>query len=387
MLRYFSCTLCLLSLLMQAGCQEKIKSAEVTAIEPDEAGVYHANPFLPRTEPPDPMIEVPETSFDFGRMPVGTEGSHAFVIRNTGEVPVRLAQGTSTCKCTIGILEGQLLQPGEETEVVLKWRPDEHVTEFAQSAAIWTDVPEMQKIDFYVLGQVLPRVNIIPSAMWSAGMLKDGDSPILEGMVYSLLDEDFEISKIETSHDWLDVSFTKSDPATLEPMLGLAGYDVTCEILPSCPLGDFRGTFTVFTNLDEQYLDEIVITVSGARSGPFTITGRGWSGISFGLLNLGSVAANEGKTAELSLVMTPMSAPLELTVIDCDPDFLEFEMRRDDDYPATNRERYYLTFSVPPNVDLGAWLGESAGTIRLKTNIPDREEMAIRVEFSVDESN
>lgn len=390
MFRTLSSVLCLLTLMMQVGCHQGAGSAEVAEVQPDENGVYPSNPFTLPTEEPFPEIEVLETTFDFGRMAVNTEGSHPFVIRNIGEVPVRLARGPSTCQCTMGNLQVDTLEPGAETEVLLIWKPEVHELEFSKSAAIFTNVPEMQRLDFSVRGQVVPSVNIIPGPNWTAGMVKDDEPVVLEGMIYSLLDEGFEVHRIEASHDWLNVSYTPADTGTLEGMMGLSGYNITCEVLPSCPIGEFLGTLTVFTNQEQQFMDEIVINISGSRTGPFEITGRNWttSGVgTIGELDMGTIAQPDGASFELSLIMTPMEQLLELTPIASDPEFLQFDMRLDENYPASAKQRYYLTFTVPPNSDLGDWTGENAGSITFRTNIPEREEVTISVVFKVENSN
>src|SRR5579872_2905137 len=50
---------------------------------------------------PYPKAVIEETEFEFGRMEVGEERSHAFIIRNEGEAPLLLKKGKTTCKCTM----------------------------------------------------------------------------------------------------------------------------------------------------------------------------------------------------------------------------------------------------------------------------------------------
>jgi hypothetical protein len=378
----------LLAPFVLSGCNDDAAGrSEVTGAEPDNKGIYNSNPFTLRTEGTPAELEVPETTYEFGRMVVREERSHAFVIRNVGDVPVRLAMGPSTCQCTIGDLGSGALQPGQETEVELKWKPDEHATEFSKGASIWTDVPEMPKIDFFVKGAVVPEVTIYPSPNLSAGMIADGAEGVVEGLVFSALHEDFEITSVESSHDWLQFEMTPAEPEDIAGMLGLKGYKITGRILPTCPLGQFRAALTLNTNIDKDEYRQMTILVGGTRSGPFVISGRGWKDVEYGTVNMGDVSVSEGKTAELSLIATPMGVPLELTAIESVPDFLSFEMRRDEDFAATNKERYYLTFSIPPDAPLGEWTGENAGEIKIHTNVPDREDMTFRVEFRILQSD
>ncbi len=72
-----------------------------------------------------PKVEIVGGSeLDFGTMKAGTERSHDFRIKNSGQAPLELAVLRSTCKCTIGSLEKSVLQPGEETAVKLTWKAE-----------------------------------------------------------------------------------------------------------------------------------------------------------------------------------------------------------------------------------------------------------------------
>jgi hypothetical protein len=383
MLKRLCLGVCLVIPGILSGCNEGAGGAHVTGVTPNEKGIYETNPFTPDTEPPFPALEVAERVFEFDRMPAGEERSHAFTVKNIGEVDVRLALGPQTCQCTVGALNDEVLKPGEETDVVLTWTPVDITPEFNKGATVWTDVPEMQRIDFSVRGKVVPQVGIVPGDNWVAGLIQDDLSTPLTGIIYSLLDPNFEIVDIEISDDWLKLTTHDAEESTLQPLMGLKGYHLICEVLPTCPLGEFRGTITFHTNMEQEQYKTMVVTVSGSRTGPFEIQGTGWSGTTYGMLDMGEIVNGTEHSTVLSLVAQPMEEPLELTLIEANPPFLGFEMRRDEAYPNTNRERYYLTFTVPADAPFGDWVGEGAGTVRLRTNIPDREEMSIRVELRV----
>src|SRR6185369_10235732 len=55
--------------------------------------------------PPYPKAVMDETEFEFGRMEVGEERSHVFMIRNEGDAPLIIKQGPTTCQCTVGSVE------------------------------------------------------------------------------------------------------------------------------------------------------------------------------------------------------------------------------------------------------------------------------------------
>ena len=43
-----------------------------------------------------------ESTHDFGVMAPNEQGEHTFIVRNSGEMPLSLNLGATTCKCTLG---------------------------------------------------------------------------------------------------------------------------------------------------------------------------------------------------------------------------------------------------------------------------------------------
>ena len=71
------------------------------AVKPPTPKVEEGKP-QPRENGPHPVAVVPETTHDFGVMMHRSKGSHTFVVKNEGTVPLKLATGHTTCQCTIG---------------------------------------------------------------------------------------------------------------------------------------------------------------------------------------------------------------------------------------------------------------------------------------------
>ncbi len=78
-------------------------------------------------------VELPNgTEYDFGVMSPNEKGKHSFLVKNVGQGGLKLRIGASTCKCTIGSLDKEVIAPGEETEVVLEWEVRTDETSFTQ---------------------------------------------------------------------------------------------------------------------------------------------------------------------------------------------------------------------------------------------------------------
>lgn len=75
-------------------------------------------PFLPRDEP-QPAIQLPETSFNFGSVGAKDVIERSFIIRNTGEAPLTISRAYTTCGCTTAEISASVIPPGKVAEVTL----------------------------------------------------------------------------------------------------------------------------------------------------------------------------------------------------------------------------------------------------------------------------
>ncbi|TVP97484.1 MAG: DUF1573 domain-containing protein [Planctomycetaceae bacterium] len=132
-----------------------------------------------------PKIEVVNgEEFEFGVMEPGGEGKHIFIVRNVGTAPLELQVAGSTCKCTVGTLDTPLVEPGEQTEVVMTWNAKSEFEEFGQSARLKTNDPTRGELNLKIRGQVVSSMAMSPRS-FSFGDVESGDTIRLESVIYS----------------------------------------------------------------------------------------------------------------------------------------------------------------------------------------------------------
>src|SRR5215213_9795469 len=102
-----------------------------------------------------PHIVVDEPHYDFGSMQRGTSKSHEFVIRNTGNAPLKIRNGGTTCKCTLSKVADESIAPGGSTTVKLEWTAKSDGGPFRQTATILTNDPTQSQVELVVEGQIL----------------------------------------------------------------------------------------------------------------------------------------------------------------------------------------------------------------------------------------
>jgi hypothetical protein len=70
---------------------------------------------------PKTTMEVAETKFDFGKMKDGDVVSHDYVIKNTGNAPLMVANVQTSCGCTAPSFPKEPVMPGQEAIITLEF--------------------------------------------------------------------------------------------------------------------------------------------------------------------------------------------------------------------------------------------------------------------------
>ncbi|MBT5018877.1 MAG: DUF1573 domain-containing protein, partial [Planctomicrobium sp.] len=165
---------------------------------PSVDGTEQTNPFDLTIEGPHPIAVLEEEFFNFGEMALEETGTHAFVIKNEGEVELELAKGPVQCKCTISGLKQDTIPPGGEAAIELEYTP-KSLGEFAQGAIIWTNDPQNPEIRIRVEGRMVQAIIISPQNAWNLGPIPKGKPVELLGDISSIVETSFDITSIETS--------------------------------------------------------------------------------------------------------------------------------------------------------------------------------------------
>lgn len=350
----------------------------------DESGAYRANPFeLPSRDEPHPTVEIDSTDHVFGRMVVGETGTKTFLLKNTGDAPLELATGPSSCTCTIGGVASDVIEPGESTEISIEWTPKEAERMFTQRATIWTNDPERPELGMSVTGEVVNSVRTMPQGVWTLGSLPDDEPTKFSGFIASMVEESFEITEVETSRpESIRVTPVPMSEEELREADAVSGYRLDCEIEPNIPVGSFSELITVTTTLEDHA--EFRFTVRGDRIGPFHIVGPGWTQTGR-VVRMGRFPSSEGKTVRLSLFTRGLEENFAIENIRVEPPVLEVSIERDEDFAAnTGRSRYQITVTAPPGIVPGRWTEDSVVSIEMQTNHPEFKTLNFNVDLQAD---
>ena len=159
------------------------------------------------------------------------------------------------------------------------------------------------------------------------------------------------------------------------------GYELKAILQPGFPVGRFRESMTVFTNIEGNA--HTTISFDGARVGPvefFGTPGTFWSP-SEALARLGRVSVKEGKKFRLIMFINKAEQSFEVHEARIDPPVLKFQIVKDTKFDKPASERFDLQLDVPAGSERLTVTEPNFGTIELRTNHPDASIIRLRFEL------
>lgn len=344
-----------------------------------------------KTTGPQPKAVIDEPEFPFGRMLVGAERTHDFVIRNEGEALLTVEFGETTCQCTYSNMKkGDKIEikPHESGKVTLTWKPTGQTEHFDKGATLFTNDPEKSTIGLKVVGMVTPHFTVNPSGDWNLVDSGDGKALTVTGALASPFVEQFNITGIESRSPLVSTEVVPIAKHMLSRYRALSGYDIHVAVKPEMPMGAFSYPLTIRTDVPDTSEGgsgkplEFHVLLSGARRGPIRPTGKEWIEDKMAI-SLGSFEAAAGKKVSLPVVVKyPPAEGFKLTEPPiCTPEAIKFDLRQDEK-STSGTPRYLLTVEYPPGSPRGTHREEDPGRVILKTNHPNAEQVEFRVFFA-----
>jgi len=92
-----------------------------------EMGGGQRIPFLPAGQP-QPRIDIPQESYNFGNIGANAVVTRTFVVRNAGEAPLTIARAFTTCGCTTADISARVIPPGKVALVKVRFDAGFHDT-------------------------------------------------------------------------------------------------------------------------------------------------------------------------------------------------------------------------------------------------------------------
>lgn len=84
-------------------------------------GYFKAIPGVENQGAKLPEIELSLDSFDFGEIEYGQIAEQVFKVKNSGEEVLEIKRLSTSCACTSAEIEKEILNPGEEVNLLIKY--------------------------------------------------------------------------------------------------------------------------------------------------------------------------------------------------------------------------------------------------------------------------
>ena len=138
-------------------------------------------------------VVVGGTEFDFGKMEYQQSDKHTFVIRNDGQGALNLSfRGYSCGQCVETDFKGGVVQPGQSTEVVVKFHTRKPGPKFAERVEMATNDPTKQMLLLQLTGYVTKAVRASVAEL-NLGSVSSNEPTEASFRVYGYLSDKLEI--------------------------------------------------------------------------------------------------------------------------------------------------------------------------------------------------
>ncbi len=365
----------------------------------DHAGHDHGEEA--KDAPGEPRLVVPETTYHFGNMEVGTKQKHGFEVRNDGGSDLSVKFEAHTCKCTGVWFNGKELTEGDhfvipahaKSVIELQWNavqvgPFRHGATFSM-----TNDPALSRVELTVEGEIVGSTTLEP-ALLGFGTVHVGQPARAELIVMAFLEPKVEILSHEVVGEGLaervKVSFEPVPKEQLPNPQAKAGVKVIAEYDPEGTIGPLAGSLRLVTSIKktkdvDKQEETLEVPIYGVVKGDVSIFSPAWTEAN-GLLRMGAVRSAEGGVSKLFVnIRGDHAADTKLSVEKVAPPELKVTIGEPQALRA-GLVRVPLEVAIAPGTRPMVRAGENdggEGEIVLATTHPDTPKVRLRVTFTV----
>jgi hypothetical protein len=202
-----------------------------------------ARPDEPASPAPQPRIEFPEITFDFGSVYQNEEVTHVFTFRNAGNAPLKIESVKSTCGCTAALSEAKEIAPGAASSVKVTFRSGSYRDRVTKHVTVDSNDPTQPRVTLTMVGVVKVEVEVKPGGVYLGSSVKVGEKVERAVEITPVDVKSFKITGVTSDNPNVQVS--KPQP------LGdnRSGYRLTITVGPLDKPGRVNARLTVHTDL------------------------------------------------------------------------------------------------------------------------------------------
>ena len=212
-----------------------------------------------------------EKRFDFGRVAIGSDAEHRFVIKNVFQEDVRLVSVRSSCGCTEPSLTKKLLTSLETAEVVAKFNTSgQHLRDKTATLTVHLETVKGGKVlrdsvQLHVSGYVRPDVVLTPGIV-EFGSVPEGKVVVRTVQLEYAGRNDWALVKVERTNP-----FVHARAEEIKREHGEVAYQITVTLKSDAPVGYVKDALRFITNEispGASAPSEIVLPIQGVVMSP-----------------------------------------------------------------------------------------------------------------------
>lgn len=261
------------------SCSKSANTAD-TSGDPDEAflaGVREATgavPVVPDNDPAAkgmPKIELQTAHFDMGVVPGNEIAVQSMKIYNRGTAPLKIDRVQTSCGCTTGEMELNLIPPNGEARLIIHVDPKK-IPGFQTTKVltIHNSDPLNPRPQIDVTTTVAPEMEVDPDVV-DFGSIPRGEGFKRTIRIRQLQDAPLEVTGAAFQRDFPFVSSKFAPiPEAEWRTPGKREYTIDIEISPEAPAGTVNEWFIISSNVDR--MPQFSMRVRGTIVGPYQFT-------------------------------------------------------------------------------------------------------------------
>ena len=248
-----------------------------SADEPFIEEFYSENEFVdPSVTLLDPVLNVPENTYEFGSIETSKSYSHNFEVKNDGEGPLVVRLTGTTCTCTSADMEEDesvSIPGGQKRVITLSWFATHYQQDFAQGATFETNDKKNPEFQLIVKGNVTRSVEPVPHEKVVSSIPADGtfttsfDIVSFKHDAFQLTEHSFERKETADSFELTHAPLTTDQLA--EHKNAKSGFRCIVHIKEGIPIGPFDQELKV--NTDIEGYEPIQFKIKGTSVGNVAI--------------------------------------------------------------------------------------------------------------------
>lgn len=187
-------------------------------------------------------IPLESRTHDFGSVARAANTEHRFEIKNTLTSDMHLSSVRASCGCTTPIIETKVIKPGETGTILARFNTGTFTGQKSATLTVSVTQPFRTEIQLSVKGYIRSDIVVSPGEA-NFGEVNYNEPKELKLSLSYAGRSDWEILKIDSPLDYVDVDFTE----TLRSG-GKVQYEITAQLSENAPLGMLHNQLILQTN-------------------------------------------------------------------------------------------------------------------------------------------